>query len=355
MITIKDIAREAQVSEGTVDRVIHNRGGVSKKTEAKVRTILEHHNFTVNPVASALATKNKHDIAALIPEHNDLDLFWKSPYLGILKGADDVKNFGVRVTNFTFNQNDSDSYLQTFKRLLESKPTAVIMVPNFSEQTKQIVSQLERLNIPYLFLNIDIEGFNNMAFVGQDSYMAGYMAGKLMHLSIPTSSTFLTIRVRHNVSKNNAVSNRIKGFKDYFSTNKLDSKTKTLKVENLDNSIETKEKIRSYLTKHPEIKGVFVPSSRIYIVIDALKKTQLEKLKCIGFDNTPQNIACLLDHSVSFLISQKPFDQGYESIRLLSDYLLKNDTTTSKLYMPIDILTKENVKYNERNAFKHIG
>jgi len=106
------------------------------------------------------------------------------------------------VTNFTFNQNDSDSYLQTFKRLLESKPTAVIMVPNFSEQTKQIVSQLERLNIPYLFLNIDIEGFNNMAFVGQDSYMAGYMAGKLMHLSIPISSTFLTIRVRHNVSKN---------------------------------------------------------------------------------------------------------------------------------------------------------
>jgi len=185
--------------------------------------------------------------------------------------------------------------------------------------------------------------------------MAGYMAGKLMHLSIPKSSTFLTIQVRHNITKNNAVSNRIKGFKDYFLINKLDSKTKTLKIENLDNSIETKEEIQTYLTKHPEIKGVFVPSSRIYIVIDALKDTHIEALKFIGFDNTPQNIACLLDNSVSFLISQKPFDQGYESIRLLSDYLLKSHTTNSKLYMPIDILTKENVKYNERNAFKLIG
>ena len=79
MITIKDIAKEANVSEGTVDRVLHNRGGVSKKTEAKIKVILEYHNFSVNPVASALAMKNKYCIAALIPEYNESDLFWKSP------------------------------------------------------------------------------------------------------------------------------------------------------------------------------------------------------------------------------------------------------------------------------------
>ena len=45
MITIKDIAKKANVSEGTVDRVIHNRGGVSKKTESKIREILEFHNL----------------------------------------------------------------------------------------------------------------------------------------------------------------------------------------------------------------------------------------------------------------------------------------------------------------------
>ena len=32
-MTIKDLALKAKVSPGTVDRVIHNRGGVSKKTE----------------------------------------------------------------------------------------------------------------------------------------------------------------------------------------------------------------------------------------------------------------------------------------------------------------------------------
>lgn len=352
MITIKDIAKEANVSEGTVDRVIHNRGGVSKKTESRIKNILDFHNFSVNPVASALAMKNKHFIATLIPEHSDSDLFWKSPYLGILKGANDVKSFGVQVNNFTFNQYDPHSYLNTFHTLLETKPTAVIMVPNFSKETKKIVSKLETLNIPYLFLNIDIDDFNKKAFVGQDSYMAGYIAGKLMNLSIQKPSTFLIIQARHNITKNYSVSNRIKGFNNYFLENKINSKTQTLKIENLNNTFETKQKINSYLKQHPEIEGVFVPSSRIYIVVDCLDTVYLKNLELIGFDNTPQNIKCLKDGSVSFLISQKPFEQGYESVRLMTDYLtLKKNILNNKIYLPIDILTKENVDYNERNEF----
>ena len=52
MITIKDIAKEANVSEGTVDRVLHNRGGVSQKTEAKIKAIIKKHDFKTNPIAT---------------------------------------------------------------------------------------------------------------------------------------------------------------------------------------------------------------------------------------------------------------------------------------------------------------
>ncbi|MDA0937087.1 MAG: LacI family DNA-binding transcriptional regulator, partial [Bacteroidetes bacterium] len=44
-MTIKDIAKEANVSAGTVDRVLHDRGGVSPKTEAKIRKILTQKKF----------------------------------------------------------------------------------------------------------------------------------------------------------------------------------------------------------------------------------------------------------------------------------------------------------------------
>lgn len=350
MITIKDIAKKANVSEGTVDRVIHNRGGVSKKTESKIKKILDHHNFSVNPVASALALKTKYNIATLIPEHNEDDLFWKSPYLGILKGASDVNNLGFTVNNFTFNQDKKNSYSSSFDDLIKTRPSAVIVVPNFSEETKKIAHQLEEFKIPFLFLNIDIEGFKNKVFVGQNSFTAGYIAGKLMNLSIPKSSTILIIQARHNITKNNAISNRISGFKDYFIKNDPNSKTKILKIDSLNNSLETKKIINTYLKKHPEIKGIFVPSSRIYIVVDCIEIMYLNNLELVGFDNTPQNIKCLKKDFVSFLISQKPFEQGYEAVRFMADYLrTKKEIENKKIYLPIDILTKENVDYNERN------
>ena len=45
MITIKDIAKEANVSEGTVDRVIHDRGNVSKKK--RKRKLKKFLNFII--------------------------------------------------------------------------------------------------------------------------------------------------------------------------------------------------------------------------------------------------------------------------------------------------------------------
>jgi LacI family transcriptional regulator len=349
MITIKDIAKEANVSEGTVDRVLHNRGGVSKKTETKIRDILKKRNFSINPIASALAMKNNYQIATLIPDYNDSDLFWKSPHLGILKASNEIKNFGIQVHNFRFNQYVPLSYINTFKALLKTKPSAVVMVPSFLKETKQFVSELETLKIPYLFLNIDIEGFNNTAFVGQDSYTAGYIAGKLMHLSFPEQSTFLIIQSRNNITENKTVSKRIEGFNDYFIKHNIKKETLTLKIESLNDTETTKEKINIYLSQHRAIKGIFVPSSRIHIIVDCMENYLLKKIRLIGFDNTPQNIECLLNDSVSFLISQKPFDQGYESTRLLADFLLKNKILSNKIYLPIDILTKENVKYNERS------
>ncbi|WP_194767872.1 LacI family DNA-binding transcriptional regulator [Tamlana sp. I1] len=349
MITIKDIAKEAQVSEGTVDRVLHDRGGVSQKTKEKVEKILEKHNFKVNPVARALAMKNKFKILTLTPNFDTNNVFWKSPYLGILKAKDEVENYGVDVENYFFNQFDPSSYLEQFNILIKSDPTAVIIVPTFMTETKQIVNQLEQLNIPYLFLNIDLDGFNNISFIGQDSYMGGYVAGKLMHLSLGKNTSTLVVHARLNLTNYHAISRRIEGFNDYFIKNNIKNKVLTLSIDGFNNDASIEKKINSFLEEHQEIKGVFVPSSRVATIANAINSNYLAKLQIIGFDNTKQNIESLATDQVAFLISQKPFEQGYESIHLMSDFLVKNKIPKNKIYSPIDILTKENAIFNERN------
>lgn len=65
-IRIKDIARLANVSTGTVDRVLHNRGEVSAKSREKVEKVLKEINYQPNIYASALASKKKIHICYII-------------------------------------------------------------------------------------------------------------------------------------------------------------------------------------------------------------------------------------------------------------------------------------------------
>ncbi|MFH6769736.1 substrate-binding domain-containing protein [Gaetbulibacter aquiaggeris] len=348
MTRIKDIAREANVSEGTIDRVIHNRGGVSKKTEIKIKEILKKRNFTLNPVASALARQKKYKIAVLIPEFSESDIFWELPNLGILKAIDDIKSLGVEVAIFKYEQYSPQSYKKSFDLLLKGNPSAVIFVPMFLKETSKIVNQLKKLQIKYFFLNIDFEEFENSIFIGQNSYMAGFISGKLMHLSVPEEASFLILQSKHQVGDNNAISKRIEGFKNYFKTHKIEVEILLLNIANFSDIESTRKKINNFLDKHSEIKGLFIPSSRISHIVSCLSDLHIKQLKLIGFDNTPQNIECLKNGDVSFLISQKPFDQGYESILLMKDYLLKDKLPKDKIYLPIDILIKENVMFNER-------
>ena len=69
-IRIKDIAIMAGVSVGTVDRVLHNRPGVSLASAEKVRKILKEMNYQPNMYASALASNKKYHFVCLLPKHN---------------------------------------------------------------------------------------------------------------------------------------------------------------------------------------------------------------------------------------------------------------------------------------------
>ena len=70
-IRIKDIARLAEVSVGTVDRVLHGRPGVSENSKKRVEKILNELNYQPNMYASALASNKKYNFACMLPIHGE--------------------------------------------------------------------------------------------------------------------------------------------------------------------------------------------------------------------------------------------------------------------------------------------
>lgn len=348
MITIKEIAQKAGVSTGTVDRVLHDRAGVSLKTKEKVLKLLKEHNFKVNVIASTLAMRKKYTIGVLIPNYDEHNLFWKTPNLGIQNAAEDVENFGVQVHSFLYDQFDRVTFNSEFKNMIAQKPDAVIIVPIFTKETEEQVKVLEEKNIPYVFLNVDLKGFNNISFVGSDSYKSGYLAGKLMHLALPEKAKIATIQTSLRDHNFHVTTKRIEGFNAYFDSKKLTFENLTISFNDLNTPKEISKTIASFLEENPTTKGIFVPSSRIGVIANEIHPNKIKELKLIGFDTTESNIEHLKNDRITFLISQKSFYQGFDAVQLLTKYLLHKTKPNSKVLSPLEIFTKENFEFSQQ-------
>ena len=95
-VRIKDIAKMADVSVGTVDRVIHGRSGVSESSRKRVEEILKQLDYQPNMYASALASNKKYTFACLLPLHEKGE-YWTDVETGIHNAVETYSDFNVAV------------------------------------------------------------------------------------------------------------------------------------------------------------------------------------------------------------------------------------------------------------------
>ena len=97
MATIKQIAKLANVSIGTVDRVIHNRGECSRKTEERVRKIIRELNYKPNPIASSLSLRNEIVFGIFMPRPEQDEKYRKLPEEGIRQAGEENELYKMRL------------------------------------------------------------------------------------------------------------------------------------------------------------------------------------------------------------------------------------------------------------------
>ena len=74
-ISIKEIAKMANVSVATVSRVINNNGRFSKETKEKVEALIKEYGYTTNIAAKSLRTSKSKTIGLIVP---NIDNAWFS-------------------------------------------------------------------------------------------------------------------------------------------------------------------------------------------------------------------------------------------------------------------------------------
>src|SRR5690606_2834161 len=120
-IGVKEIARLANVSLATVDRVLHNRTGVSEATRTKIQKIIKRLNYRPNILARRLASGKVYRFAALIPAVSEETDYWQAPMNGITRAESELSQYGIKVDRFLFDMNDKKSFAKQAKEILDNE------------------------------------------------------------------------------------------------------------------------------------------------------------------------------------------------------------------------------------------
>ena len=215
--TIKDIAQMAGVSAGTVDRVLHNRGDVSQKSKEKVQKVLDEINYQPNVFAIGLAAKKKYTITCMIPYYVEHD-YWHSVAIGIERARQELRPFNVSVDYLHYKHGDRKSYQDACQKIEKSNTDALLLAPNFREDTLSMLAYLKDKNIPFAFIDFDIEEAKALKYIGQDSYKSGYIAAKILMRNYQQGQELILFL---NNNKDNPaeiqMKRRLEGFMKYIS------------------------------------------------------------------------------------------------------------------------------------------
>lgn len=186
-------------------------------------------------------------------------------------------------------------------------------------------------------IDSNISNEEDHAYVGQDAFQSGYLAGRLTSFAVKNERHVLIFKITREIESTSVYLQRIAGFHSFFKDNEELTNFKFSEVTIKDSVIDNMN-----LEMFSGISSVFVPNSRAYIVAGFLEQNNIKGVRIIGYDLLKENIEYLNKGIIDFLINQRPEDQGYMAISYLYKKLVLKEEAAPTHYIPLEIILKEN-------------
>lgn len=349
-IRIKDIAEIAQVSTGTVDRVIHKRGEVSQATRERILKLLQEYNYTPDIRASSLALKKPVRLAVLMPGVLNEHTFWDLPESGIRRALEELVHYNISVDTHYFDPFSQRDFKRCVKEFPYRDLQGVLFAPVFQEESVSFLQRCEEWNLPVVLFNSFLDRPSISSFVGQDAFHSGYVAAKLINYGIEAGRDVAIINMSVGTDHYSHIESREKGFRAYFEEHggRL-NRLLTLELHGADD-LSLQAQLTRACREH-DLAGLFVTNSRVYKVAEFLAHRGQGNVRLIGYDLLPESIRYLKADVIDFLISQKPEEQAFIGLSSLFFLVAFQREPEARQMMPIDIITRENLEYYQPKSY----
>ncbi len=340
-VTIRKIAQLAGVSTGTVDRALHDRGRVNPEVAARIKQIANELNYQPNTVAKSLSTRKRNLKIAVILHIQTSNSFFDDVIAGILRGRDEIRDFGISVTLYRSSNFDPVSQLSMIDQAISDGANAIAIVPINDERIKNRLNELYAKDFPVLFLTNIIENTDYFSFVGCNYSLAGKLTAGLLNLLEPVEGRLLLFSPSFQMYGHTL---RLQGLEeqlssDYPHLHLIDA------LELTGDDIQDYQLTSKALESNPDVNLFVCPGAYSHGNLQAISDFGfLKKARIICYDYSKKIDGMIRNRDIQAAITQCPQIQGYTAIKSLFEYLTTEKKPEFKNnYVSMGIVLKENL------------
>lgn len=335
-ITMQAIADMAGVSRATVDKVIHNRPGVSHVVREKIKNLILETNYQPIHIHTLQNNTAQVKIAVIMPELQEY--FMHNIKAGMDASYLEYKPSGFEVDYYYCNSYDPQSLIAILQHLKNTPIDGIALRGISHEKIYDLISDFADNNIPTFTFDADLPESRRISFVGEDLYMTGRIGASLLCKSIGYEGQIAVLVGGINVTTS---TKRLQGFRSYIE--EFAPKVQIVAIEEtLTQQMITYQKTTQLLNRFPNLKGMWNAvghsEQMAQAVIDADKK---QKVRLGSLIFTPEIMRLIKEGVIDHTIGLTPYKMGKIVIKLLYEYIISNivppeENVKTPIYIGID-------------------
>ena len=342
MVTLKDIAKEANVSVTTVSNVIHgNYKKVAPETVEKIKMIIKRDNYVPNMTARSLVNKLSKIIGVInhvVPEKSGSfisDPFHSVVIEGIEKKLRE-KGYYMMIRT-VYNEEDLFSLLRNWNI------DGLIIIGLFQDE---FFEKLTMSNIPFVLIDSYIDN-QKVLNIGLDDCRGGYLATKYLiekgHRNIVFASPI--------IKKNGVVEERFIGYKMALKEANIPFLDKNVYQQEI--TITEGIELGHKLSQRTDITAVFatadILAAGIISGVTESGKSVPEDISVVGFDDL--YISSLTAPRIT-TIHQDPQEKGKVAVEALVSVIEGGTIENYNIILPVSLVERHSVKDIKGDAAK---
>ncbi|MDQ0230764.1 LacI family DNA-binding transcriptional regulator [Metabacillus malikii] len=166
VVTIKDVAKKANVAPSTVSRVIANSPRISEKTKKRVREVMEELGYYPNFQARSLAAKSTQSIGVIMPNsayHAFQNPFFPEVLRGISKNAH-ANKYGIYLSTGSTSE---EIYTEVASMVQGRRVDGVILL--YSRINDKTMKFLQEMDFPFTVVGRPFQNEERITYVDNDN------------------------------------------------------------------------------------------------------------------------------------------------------------------------------------------